>query len=417
LEAKSKEPRQRRATSPQPTRSPAFSLFPSTPRLTVQDTSPSLMAPGRHAPLQRSNTSPAALSPSRPSFAPGPDNKVHANLMAPEPHPHIASQMSKKARNQQRQESSVMSKRVLDTPKSQTKPQNWSPSESQLTLDSPPSDANEEILKISPLSLKTKITEPAWQMSTPPRSRASTAASSSTTWQSNHSTSTSASSISTGAVASKPIKSQTSIPKLRSRSATTSSSVSSKRETLTSSTPPVSKVILTENEILEREQRLKSAAEASIARQISVSRQQRQLIIPIKPPSLPNSRPSFSLNTFTPVNVDREESPLGEVAAGESPLMRRSERKDSGKSQTKRLIAASVKPSTPTLVVVGDGEKEKAWSGKAMVNKRPILGEEASESAESAGSLVARKGSAVSHGHRKSERAVVERMSVPSSRV
>src|SRR4051812_7526407 len=81
LEEKAKLLRPRRATSPQPTRSPAFSLFPQTPsRLGVRDASPSPLG------LQRSNTSPAALSPSRPSFEPQADEGMSATLAGPAPH-------------------------------------------------------------------------------------------------------------------------------------------------------------------------------------------------------------------------------------------------------------------------------------------------------------------------------------------
>ena len=60
-------------------------------------------------------------------------------------------------------------------------------------------------------------------------------------------------------------------------------------------------------------------------------------------------------------------SPLGAVASAarvESPIDRNgrlvAERKGSKSGPVnERLVAASVKPSTPTLVVVGSGEREK----------------------------------------------------------
>ena len=81
-----------------------------------------------------------------------------------------------------------------------------------------------------------------------------------------------------------------------------------------------------------------------------------------------------------------------------------------------RLVAATAKPSTPTLVVVGSGEKEKMWGGKAV--ESPI----STASGEiKVGLAVGHGGSGLSsgevHGHqyRKSERVVVERVSVASS--
>lgn len=123
--------------------------------------------------------------------------------------------------------------------------------------------------------------------------------------------------------------------------------------------------------------------------------------------------------------MNRVASPLGAVASAarvESPIDRNgrpvAERKSSKSGPVnERLVAASVKPSTPTLVVVGSGEKEKMWGGKAV------------ESPISTGSGEIRVGLAVGthggtglspgevygHQHRKSERVVVERVSVASN--
>ena len=179
----------------------------------------------------------------------------------------------------------------------------------------------------------------------------------------------------------------------------------------------------------EHEQRLKTAADVSIARQISVSRQQRQLLIPIRANTNPNLKGKYNQNFTSPLNINmnRVASPLGAVASAaraESPIDRNGrpvvERKGSKSGGVnERLVAASVKPSTPTLVVVGSGEKEKMWGGKAV------------ESPISMGSGEIRVGLAVGthdhgrsglnpgdvHGHqyRKSERVVVERVSVASN--
>jgi len=79
-------------------------------------------------------------------------------------------------------------------------------------------------------------------------------------------------------------------------------------------------------------------------------------------------------------------------------------------------VAASVKPSTPTLVVVGSGEKEKMWGGKAV--ESPIStgsGEIRVGLAVEHGSIGLSPGEVHGHQHRKSERVVVERVSVASN--
>ena len=130
--------------------------------------------------------------------------------------------------------------------------------------------------------------------------------------------------------------------------------------------------------------------------------------------------------------MNRVASPLGAVASAASaespidrngrPIAERNGSKTGGANE--RLVAASVNPSTPILVVVGDGEKEKMWGGKAVEQPRG--------SNLSTGSGEIRVGLAVGsheigrsglspgdsqvHGHmyRKSERVVVERVSVAS---
>ena len=175
-------------------------------------------------------------------------------------------------------------------------------------------------------------------------------------------------------------------------------------------------------EIDEHEERLKTAANVSIARQISVSRQQRQLLIPIKASSNPNLKSKYNQNFPSPLNtINRVASPLGAVAQAASPVDRNgrpsAERKGSKSGGVnERLVAATAKPSTPTLVVVGGGEKEKMWGGKAV------------ESPISMGSGEIRMGLAVGHGgsglgpgevhghqYRKSERVVVESVGVASN--
>ena len=84
-----------------------------------------------------------------------------------------------------------------------------------------------------------------------------------------------------------------------------------------------------------------------------------------------------------------------------------------------RLVAASVKPSTPTLVVVGSGEREKMWGGKAV--ESPISTESGeikvglAVGSHSHGASGLSPGEVHGHQHRKSERVVVERVSVASN--
>ena len=71
----------RRATSPQPTKSPVFTLFPIT---TTTTTTNSTLAPRASSSRLRSNTSPALLpSPSKPSFEK--DQYVVAEPLKPTP--------------------------------------------------------------------------------------------------------------------------------------------------------------------------------------------------------------------------------------------------------------------------------------------------------------------------------------------
>ena len=188
----------------------------------------------------------------------------------------------------------------------------------------------------------------------------------------------------------------------------------------------------------DHEARLETAADVSIARQISVSRQQRQLLIPIKASSSPSSSSSPSItprhnqNFPLPLNVNRVASPLGAVASvarAEAPIdghgrpvaeRKASKRSEGGASQNKRpnLVAASVKPSTPTLVVVGGEERGQVWGGRVIDGPgRAVSG----ASREIRIGLTVEDGVGLgeaprhAHPYRKSERVVVERISVASN--
>ncbi|KAG4441239.1 hypothetical protein IFR05_003287 [Cadophora sp. M221] len=501
LEARSKLLMPRRATSPGfKTQSPAFSLFPSTPR--TRDASPS----SRSRPsvtLQRSNTSPAALSPSRPSFAPGISNEDHANLVS-------ADSPTVPMRRHPDMHRGPRALRKKEEPKTVPEPaaeeKKWSPDQSHLLLDSSSDNEgekeDEEPIAVA-IPMKPKLPEPTWQMVNPTHA-ANDSVSGSSTSGSDHSTSTSASSITTPLSAStapypvvKPLR-MNSPPQTRtraatiaqkpamtrSRSATTVAAPSSIPRRNASAAMPSSAISSPKSE--EDEARLESAADVSIARQISVSRQQRQLLVPIKTSLKTPSTGSLSKKFINPTNpngspkkdrvvggqnfpspasgigamsVGKVSSPLGAIAIatkeererGREPRRGSPEaEKTSREKSTERLVQVA-KPSTPTLVVVGEGmdDRGKAWSGATATananmnmnmhkqqshapvgfSERRRQKEAASSSSHShAGPIIGeiRVGLAVARdssparlardlSHRKSERVVVERVSVASN--
>jgi hypothetical protein len=463
----------RRATSPQPTKSPSFSLFPNTPsRLTVREPSPS---GARKSPLQRSNTSPAALSPSRPSFAPGPENESHQILISPPTNligpshpqykcPSITDKVQKKEESKTTSDSST----ILPPPRKDSR--KWSPDHSQLILDSPVSgsgaESEEDIYDTSPMTMrandttlvpmKPKFVEPQWEMviapheQTHPASTASSSVSGSTSGSdhsaSASSTSTSASSISAptapqnSSSVPKAIIISSPPPETRQRSATTTATRQRRNPSEVSNASIASSNFsvtgAAANDDDENEARLKTAADVSIARQISVSRQQRQLLIPIKTNSPKTKAPSnntssnkHNQNFPSPLNghigVNRVASPLGAVAVaaaeerereGKSKDRSRSLSVEKKKDRGERLVEG-VKPSTPTLVVVPGPEKNevmKAWGGAtASVG----LAQRRKGSANTMGEIkVGLAVNNVPHHHRpKSEKVIVESISVASN--
>jgi hypothetical protein len=264
--------------------------------------------------------------------------------------------------------------------------------------------------------MKPKLAEPHWQMINPAHNHTQAAslsgsATSSSTISSENSSSTIASSVSTPksavSIISRPLNIQSpplssgsrsrangptlverEIPKPRSRSATRIANAS-----LSKTRSPSSQNYDDEdNSEDEQEARLKTAADVSIARQISVSRQQRQLLVPIKT-TIKNSNSvrkvgvgangdriiggqkfpiTGGLGSST-ISVAHVASPLGAVAVAAqaereraaSPLRERPTLKvRSNTIGTERLVEG-VKPNTPTLVIVGDGvsEREEKWAG------------------------------------------------------
>lgn len=144
----------------------------------------------------------------------------------------------------------------------------------------------------------------------------------------------------------------------------------------------------------EREKKLRTAADISIARQISVSREQSRLIIPMRNPG---SNRAYSPSALT---IGQSASPLGVVAAGidHSDGRRSGNRKEEARKAIKeRLATPAAKQNTPTLVVVGGDTTQDAWGGATTANGR--------DAGEGKLRMFAE------HRHTKSERAIVESIS------
>ncbi|KAK4655711.1 hypothetical protein QC762_304800 [Podospora pseudocomata] len=241
--------RPRRATSPQPMKSPGFTLFPQ-----AMSSTNSLAPPPRK--LQRSNTSPSVLpSPARANFFSTQEGSPEAakkerktvRIVSPRAMDEInrAAQVEKLREQQQAQ---------LNPPRQPpptTNPFYFGPNNSALILDSPASFATTSSLAdedYEPLSARAAVTaiplrpavpEPTWTMISPPSSTASSSDSSKQSAASSVTTSPSLDTL-------RPLEHK---PKV----------------------PPVE----------EDDVALKAAVEISIARQISISRQQRNMLRPL----------------------------------------------------------------------------------------------------------------------------------------
>ncbi|KAK5660277.1 hypothetical protein OQA88_12817 [Cercophora sp. LCS_1] len=215
----------RRATSPHVSKSPAFSLFPP-PQGHQTRTSPRL----------RSNTSPAVISPVRPSFdmeAQGLPERLHKQAKRVTiVSPRAMDERNRAANVERLREQQIEMQKAQQARATHT----FGPEESALFLDSPQSDVSdvEEIVP-APVSLKPRIQEPQWEIVSPPSTSTLSEASSTKTKR------------------------------------TTASSASSVQTTLTR---PSIEIKSDDDE----EEALKAAVEISIARQISISRQQRNLL-------------------------------------------------------------------------------------------------------------------------------------------
>jgi hypothetical protein len=349
---------------------------------------------------------------------------------------------------------------IMDSPTIVSPNPKWSTEESHLTLDSPNDEEGEveEAYDPAPLPMKPVLPEPNWQMITLAHGHVATSSTSgSTASRSDHSTSTSASSIMTSpSVASQqPSKTILSPPSGRSRAATTGApppNTGRMRSATTSSTSQIPRRSPNHQAAYadeDEELRLKTAADVSIARQISVSRSQRQLLVPIKSalkqPKILNltieqRNLPVSASGIDAIGVGRVASPLGAVAVAAqeereragSPFADRERGRMAREKKPAERLVDGVKPATPTLVVVGNSldQKEKLWQGATqqqhLAHSTPLEPAERrrgndkghlhlSNTGEIKVGLAVEAAQAKELQNRKSERVVVERISVASN--
>lgn len=260
--------RQRRATSPQPTKSPGFTLFPPTPNRQ----GPSPLTPRRLDSRMQSYTSPANLpSPSRPSFdheAPPRKEKKTVTIISPRTMEQRNQGPPPPPRGNEARESN------MSTTDGDLAAFHFGPEVSGLILDSPQSitspDDNNHPSVIDAHPLRPTIPEPEWQMIPGP---AAASPPSSTTTSTRRSPSSSASSVNTHIT----------------------------RPSL---------------DIDESDSALKAAVEISIARQISVSRQQRTLLRPLRTDIAQRPRPGARVSPVDKVNISRKEGRVVETKSG-----------------------------------------------------------------------------------------------------
>lgn len=498
-----------------------------------------MRAPSPNGRLVRSNTSPAALSPSRPSFAPGPENGYHATLMQPGPHIPIPGYESneRSASGTPKPKKTPDLKYIVKLAQAQVATdlhaRSFTPDQQQLSL-SPETD----IYDASPLYQRPSFSEPRQIVSK--YSTQTTSSAGSATSQSDHSNSSSVSTTSTPNTSNPqpttikppsrtpspqaqstpkalpvPMSKFTAPPqthKTRGRSATTSTGTPSPRATAplsqlprprlpsisgptnlsstspsTSTTPNSSSprpVVDTKaerdethqseakaNEQDDNEARLKSLADVSIARQISVSRQQRQLLVPIRgsnsmrgkpsvispPPSkaasgenpsiaqnnptrptmrarastVSSSSPSAPLKLYNQnfpsplhnlqgagINVSRVTSPLSAVEKAtreeweqQNSILVSVSGSGSGRKKERERLVSGVKPNTPTLVIVGGNGSSREEEGVRLKNwDGSVLERKKSDGIAERRRRARQERDGRGHEYRKSEKVVVERV-------
>lgn len=283
---KERAARQRRATSPQPTATPQLRLFPmpSEGRVTPAMDTPT----SRSRPL-RSNTSPGRLpSPTQATFDTKPitvaaKTSHGPTLVVPNPFDNSPPQSRKQAKREPEP--------IYPTDTSF----HFGPDKSGLILDSPTEidSPSEEIVISQPF--KPTLHEPQWQMVSPQ-------------------------SVSASSTAPSVLSSTTSGNRHRSPSAASSAT------THTHATKPSS-------DMDEMEAALQSAVEVSIARQISISRQQRQLLRPLQTRRGPGGGGGGERSaSVSPLGVKIVKSPTPSRRLGEEEAIK------------------DIKSSTPTLI-------------------------------------------------------------------
>ena len=139
-------PSPRRATSPTPTKSPMFSLFPQPPSTTPRKAAARL-SQAKRASLQRSHTAPSRLSPMQESFG---DNKPVAVKAYTTKHYDSTSSL-------------------IETSASTTKAASWSTDGSYLSPNSSVSSLGEDeiLFDVKKLSMVTENQEPQYEVTKP----------------------------------------------------------------------------------------------------------------------------------------------------------------------------------------------------------------------------------------------------------
>ncbi|KAL7628908.1 hypothetical protein AAE478_000424 [Parahypoxylon ruwenzoriense] len=288
----------RRATSPQPTTmSPSLALFPPTPPRLPQNQSSSA------SPRQRSNTSPAQLrSPLKASFDRSPSNQRH--LQNDEPKAHDRGESSIHPKQKGKLTIATLARAREQHPVAREK--QFSPDQSSLILESPSEVSSPEFEVVKSEALRPKASymqEPKWQMITPSQPTPSTA--------------------------------------------TSSSTIASDRRRLPSSPASsthshTSQMSDDADDILGNSSNM-NPVELSIARQISISRQQRKMLKPLHTgPSASKSRQSPSKS-----NSNNNNNPVPIIAMAKNEWL------------------AATKSSTPTLIVPEETEAELAQHRKS----------------------------------------------------
>ncbi|KAL2120586.1 hypothetical protein VTJ04DRAFT_4613 [Mycothermus thermophilus] len=344
----------RRATSPQPMKSPTFSLFPSErPSNAVASSgygmaSTTSLAPPPVRGLQRSNTSPAYLpSPSRATFA-------NPSSRQPQQDPSEPSRRDKKTvtvispRTMDERNRAAQVERLRAQQQAKQREQKpvvpndpgfyFGPNNSTLVLDSPHSidseddseDDDDQPIRRRPIpaSMKPYIPEPEWEIIAPPSTNAtrnipssSSAASSASSASSADSASTAASSVSSSST--KPTTNATQPHAKHAPSASTSTT----RTTATghSSHPSIDTLTGARISVDEEDAALKHAVEISIARQISISRQQHRLLRPFQAKGGQQQQQRRGVspagNGNGPRMPDREEVTIGIIKGRVTPVM------------------------------------------------------------------------------------------------